>query len=41
MNKEQMIQQLERDKEQITDPMVKKAIEQKIKEVSQDNTIQK
>lgn len=39
--KEEIINQLEKELKEVTDPMVKRAIQEKIKEVSQDNTIHK
>jgi hypothetical protein len=39
--KDEMIRQLQEHLKEVKDPMVKRAIEEKIKEVSQDNTIQK
>jgi hypothetical protein len=40
-NKEEILNQLEKDKEQIQDPSLKKEVEKKINKVSQDNTIEK
>lgn len=40
-NKEEILNQLEKDKEQIQDPALKKEVEKKINKVSQDNTIEK
>lgn len=39
--KEEILNQLEKDKEQIQDPALKKEVEKKINKVSQDNTIEK
>lgn len=40
-NKEEILNQLEKDKEQIQDPALKKEVEKKINKVSQDNTVEK
>lgn len=39
--KEEILNQLEKDKEQIQDPALKKEVDKKINKVSQDNTIEK
>lgn len=39
--KEEILNQLEKDKENVQDPALKKEIERKINKVSQDNTIEK